>query len=148
LPILERNGDYTSTVGRGAYILADSDGEKPDVIIMASGSEVQHAVEAKKLLRAQYDVDARVVSFPSWELFEAQPDEYKDEVLPPDVTARLAVEAGVTMGWERYVGDAGQVIGLNRFGASAPYKENFAQFGFTADNVVLQALGLVDKSRK
>jgi transketolase len=128
---------------RGAYVLADSEGA-PDIILMSSGSEVEIALDARRRLAAQ-GVQARVVSMPCWELFEQQSPEYKAEVLPPAVTARLAVEAGVTLGWERYVGPQGDVVGLNRFGASAPYKVLYEQFGFTGENVALRALALLDK---
>jgi transketolase len=144
MPVLNREGlAAVEGVRRGAYVLADSDGV-PDVILMASGSEVHVALDARQRLTAQ-GVKARVVSVPSWELFEQQPPDYKDEVLPPQVTARLAVEAAVTMGWERYVGSGGDIVGLNRFGASAPANVLFEQFGFTSENVALRALALLDK---
>jgi transketolase len=144
LPILDR-ADMAPAAGlrQGAYVLADSEGP-PSVILIASGSEIEIALDARRHLAAQ-GVQARVVSMPSWELFEQQSPEYKAEVLPPAVTARLAVEAGVTMGWERYVGTQGDVVGLNRFGASAPYKALYEQFGFTGENVALRALALLDK---
>ena len=124
-------------VEKGAYILRDASGT-PDVILIATGSEVALAMEAADALAAE-GVGARVVSMPSWELFAAQPQSYRDSVLPPTVTARVAIEAGVTLGWERWVGARGRVIGLDRFGASAPYKVLFEQFGFTVENVVRQA---------
>ena len=126
---------------RGAYVLADADGT-PDVILIASGSEVHLALEARDALAGE-GVAARVVSMPSWELFEAQTGEYKESVLPPSVTARLAVEPGVTLGWERYVGPHGDVIGLERFGASAPYQDVFEHLGFTAENIASRAKALV-----
>jgi transketolase len=131
---------------RGAYVLADSQGA-PDVILIASGSEVEVALDARQRL-AEQGVQARVVSMPSWELFEQQPPEYRDEVLPPDVSARLAIEMAVPMGWERYVGLQGDVLGINRFGASAPYKVILEQFGFTGENVVLRALTVLDRTRR
>ena len=126
---------------RGAYVLADADGP-PDVILIASGSEVHLALEAREALAGD-GVAARVVSMPSWELFEAQTAEYRASVLPPSVTARLAVEPGVTLGWERYVGPNGDVIGLERFGASAPYDVVFENLGFTAANIAERAKALV-----
>ena len=109
---------------------------------MASGSEVGLILEAAQVLRSE-GVKVRVVSMPSWELFAAQPRAYRDSVLPPAVTKRLAVEAGVTLGWERYVGAEGRVVGLNRFGASAPGSVLFEKFGFTVENVLTQARGLL-----
>ena len=97
---------------------------------------------------AEQGVKARVVSMPSWELFEQQPPEYRDEVLPPEVSARLAVEMAAPAGWERYVGLQGDVVGINRFGASAPYEVLLEQFGFTAENVALRALAVVDRTRR
>ncbi|NBB86358.1 MAG: transketolase [Bacteroidetes bacterium] len=129
--------DHAGSVGdlsNGAYILRDSDGT-PDLILIASGSEVGLAMEAAKTLEAD-DINVRVVSMPSWELFEAQPDVYREKVLPPDVTARVAVESGVTLGWERYTGTRGAIVGLNRFGASAPGAEVMDKLGFNVDNVV------------
>ena len=135
-----------SGVARGAYVLADAPedigGGGPDVLLLGTGSEVQHCVEARRLL-AERGVGARVVSFPSWELFREQPASYRDAVLPPGVAARLAVEAGSTLGWDEWVGPAGHVLGIDRFGASAPAAENFRQFGFTAEEVTERALGLV-----
>jgi len=137
LPILAAGGD----VSRGAYILADAAG-LPDVILVAAGSEVSVALEAREKLAAQ-NVRARVVSMPSWELFDAQPKEYRDQVLPPQVTARLAIEAGVPMGWHKYAGD---VLAIeNRFGASAPFKTLMKEYGFTGDNVAARALKLLGK---
>jgi transketolase len=147
LPILDRSTLAPAEgLKRGAYVLADTDGT-PDLILIASGSEVQVALDARERLAAQ-GVKARVVSMPSWELFERQPSDYQAQVLPPDVTARLAVEAAVPLGWERYVGPQGYIVGLNRFGASAPYKTIFEQLGFTSENVALQALAVLDKARQ
>ena len=129
-------------LARGAYVLADAEGT-PDVVLLASGSEVQVALAARALL-AEKGVRARVVSMPSQELFEKQPQAYKDAVLPPQVTARLAVEAGVRMGWERYVGMRGDVVSVERFGASAPYKVLWEKFGFTGPQVAERALALLD----
>lgn len=138
LPALDReqvrSGDGAD---RGAYILSDDDGV-PDLILMASGSEVQ-LIEAAALRLREEGKRVRVVSMPSWELFEAQADSYRAHVLPVEVTARLAVEAGVSMGWERYTGSEGRIIGLDHFGASAPFKEIFEHFGFSVDHVVDEA---------
>jgi len=144
LPVLfETMRDPAETVGRGAYVLADSSGVS-SVLLIASGSEVHLALEARDLL-AQRGVAVRVVSMPSWELFDAQPASYRDSVLPPEVTARLAIEAGVTLGWEKYVGPAGEVVGLDRFGASAPYRVLMEKFGFTADAVAERVLRLLGR---
>ncbi len=124
-----------ANVARGAYILSQTTAERgPDVILIGTGSEVELAMKAAKVLSAETNV--RVVSMPSWELFEQQPAAYRDEVLPPGCPRRVAVEAGVTQGWERYVGPEGRVIGIDRFGASAPAKTLAEHFGFTVDNVV------------
>ena len=124
-------------MAKGAYVLADSGGT-PDVILIGTGSEVQLCVGAYEKLTAE-GVKARVVSMPSWELFEKQPAEYKAQVLPPAVRARVSVEAGATLGWSKYVGDAGEVVGHDDFGASAPIKDLMTHFGFTVDNVVAKA---------
>jgi transketolase len=134
-------------VSKGAYILSDTQRIYPDVILIATGSEVQLAVEAQAKL-AEQGIGARVVSMPSWELFEKQSEEYQNSVLPASVKARVAIEAASPFGWERWVGSTGTIIGLNHFGASAPYKTIYQQFGFTTDNVVLRALAAVDKSKK
>jgi transketolase len=130
---------------KGAYVLSPERGNEPDAILIASGSELHLALAAQDLLRAQGDVDARVVSMPSWELFREQPQDYRDAVLPPQVAHRLAVEAGVSMGWCEWVGGAGEVIGQNRFGASAPGKENFKHFGFTAEHIAARLQRMVGK---
>jgi transketolase len=139
LPTLDRTR-YAAAGGlaRGAYVLADAPGANPSVIIIASGSEVSLAVEAHEKLLAE-GVRSRVVSMPSWELFEQQTTEYRDSVLPPGVTARVAVEQASTFGWERYVGTSGHVIGMKTFGASAPLKELQKKFGFEPDQVVAAA---------
>ena len=128
-------------VARGGYVLADA--EDPQVILIGSGSEVETILGAQELL-AEEGIAARVVSMPSWELFEAQPQEYRESVLPPGVTARVAVEAGVPLGWERYVGSQGAIVALDRFGASAPYKVLAEKFGFTPDTVVARAKTLLE----
>jgi transketolase len=134
-------------VDQGAYILASFGKKTPDIILMASGSEVTLVYDAgKQLSDAGYSV--RVVSFPSWDLFEKQDAAYKESVLPKKVKSRLAVEAGTSLGWERYVGLEGKVIGLNHFGASAPYKIIFENFGLTVDNVFRQAKSLLPKLKR
>jgi len=145
LPVIDRE-KYASAEGlaQGAYVLGDSAGKRPDVILIASGSEVSVALDAYEKLIAE-GVAARVVSMPSWDLFEKQSQSYKDEVLPPLTTARLAIEAAAPFGWERYVGLNGGVIGMSRFGASAPYKVLAEKFGFTADNVVRRAHQLLGR---
>ncbi len=144
VPILDRSR-YASAEGvkRGAYVLADAPGGNPDMILIASGSEVALIVGAQPKL-AEANIRARVVSMPSWDLFDAQPKEYRDSVLPPNVRARLAVEAGVGQGWSKYVGEQGDVLDINRYGASAPYQVIFEKFGFTVDNVVARARALVE----
>jgi transketolase len=136
IPIFDRSR-YASASGvaRGAYILADAEGGKPDVILVASGSEVSLCVEAFERLKTD-SIRARVVSLPSWELFEQQNQSYRDSVLPPEVTARISVEQASTFGWERYVGPTGTTIGMETFGASAPLKELQKKFGFTVERVV------------
>ena len=129
---------------RGAYVLADAPNGEPDAILMASGSEVAIIVAAKKKLQDQ-DVSTRVVSIPSWELFDAQPKIYRDQVLLPSTRARLAVEAGATQGWHRYVGDDGDVLGIDRFGASAPGDVVMREYGFTVENVCRRTLALLRK---
>jgi transketolase len=127
-----------SGTARGAYILADTPGGKPDVILMGTGSEVSLCVEAYEKLKAE-GIQARVVSMPSWEIFEQQDAAYKESVLPSSVTARVSVEMAATFGWERYVGLKGQKIGMHRFGASAPLKDLLKFFGFTTEAVVTAA---------
>jgi transketolase len=135
LPTLDRS-KYASASGlaRGAYVLADAPGGKPDVILIASGSEVSLCVEAHEEL-APEGIRARVVSMPSWDIFEDQPRAYRDSVLPPEITARVAVEQASTFGWERYVGLSGRVIGMKTFGASAPLKELQRKYGFEPERV-------------
>jgi transketolase len=127
-----------SGTARGAYVLADAPGGKPDVILMATGSEVSLCVEAYERLKEE-GVAARVVSMPSWEIFEQQDAAYKESVLPSSVMARVSVEMAATFGWERYVGIRGRMMGMHRFGASAPLKDLLKFFGFTADAVVAEA---------
>ncbi|PYU60963.1 MAG: transketolase [Acidobacteria bacterium] len=131
-------------VAKGAYILADAPGGKPDVILMGSGSEVSLCVEAGEKLNAA-GIKARVVSMPSWELFERQDAAYKESVLPTSVSARVSVEMASTFGWERYVGLKGKMIGMHSFGASAPLKDLLRKFGMEADKVVAAARGVLGK---
>jgi transketolase len=139
LPTLDRTRYApASGVAHGAYILADAPGGKPEVILIASGSEVILAVDAHEQLMAQ-GTRSRVVSMPSWDIFEHQTPEYRDSVLPPAVKARVAVEQASTFGWERYVGRSGHVIGMKTFGASAPLKELQKKFGFHPEQVVAAA---------
>lgn len=134
LPTLNPDTDKTvANVSRGAYIVRDTDGQ-PDAIIMATGSEVAVAMEAAGVLHDE-GVQVRVVSMPSWELFAKQDASYREAVLPHAVTSRVSVEAGITMGWERWIGAAGSSVGIDHFGASAPAEELFARFGFTSENV-------------
>ena len=142
LPILPRE-QTAGQLARGAYVLSDCQGS-PRMILLASGAEVHQALGAQKILKDK-GVAARVVNMPSWELFEQQSEEYKHKVLPPEVKCRLAVEAGVTFGWERYVGEQGTVVGMTGFGASAPGAQVLANFGFTAENVAAKALALIEK---
>jgi len=145
LPILDRN-KYTSADGlhRGAYILKDSDGT-PDIILLASGSEVDIALKAADRFEDE-NIKARVVSFPSWELFDQQSDDYKESVLPKNVRARLSIEAGIKQGWEKYVGLDGASISIEKYGASAPYETLFEKYGFTVDNVIEKGKKLVMKN--
>jgi transketolase len=139
LPTIDRN-KYASAAGvaNGAYVLADAPGRKPEVILIASGSEVILALRAHEQLLAE-EIRSRVVSMPSWDIFESQPQEYRDKVLPSGVKARVAIEQASTFGWERYVGNAGRVIGMHTFGASAPLKELQKKFGFEPDEIVKAA---------
>ncbi len=139
LPVYDRT-KYAPADGlrRGAYVMADLGQGKPSVLLMASGSEVEMIVAAAEKLVEQ-GTAVRLVSFPSWDLFEAQPESYRQQVLPADLRARVAVEAGVSMGWDRYVGEKGVVVGINRFGASAPYKDVYKFVGLTVDNVIAAA---------
>ncbi|MGA2229715.1 MAG: transketolase [Tepidisphaeraceae bacterium] len=147
LPTLDRT-KYASASGlaRGAYVLADSPGGNPQVILIATGSEVAVTVAAHENLLAG-GIRSRVVSMPSWDIFESQTQEYRDSVLPPSVTARVAVEQASTFGWERYVGTSGRVIGMKTFGASAPLKELQKHFGFEPENVASAARQVLGQSR-
>jgi transketolase len=146
LPTLDR-GKYASASGvaRGAYVLADAPGGIPEVILIASGSEVSLAVDAQETLVAE-GIRSRVVSMPSWDIFEQQSQEYRDSVLPPAISARVAIEQASTFGWERYVGLSGRVIGMKTFGASAPLKELQRKFGFEPERVIEAARELLGRA--
>jgi transketolase len=145
LPIIDRT-KYASAEGlaKGAYILADANGKTPEIILIATGSEVAPTLDAYEKLTAE-GIAARLVNMPSWDIFEKQPQTYRDEVLPPRVTARLAVEAASPFGWERYVGTQGAVHGINRFGASAPWKVIAEKLGFTGAHIAQRAHGLLGR---
>ena len=139
MPTLDRTKyAAASGVAKGAYVLADAPGGQPEVILMASGSELSLCVEAYEKLQAE-GLKARVVSMPSWELFEQQDAAYKQSVLPPAVNARVSVEMAATFGWERYTGPKGKSVGMHSFGASAPLKDLLKKFGFNVDKVVATA---------
>jgi transketolase len=143
LPTLDREV-FSSASGlqRGAYVLADLGEGLPEIILMASGSEVSLIIEAGKRLAAE-GVNVRLISFPSWELFAAQDQEYKDSVLMPNVQARLSIEAGISQGWDRWVGDRGTILSIERYGASAPYETIYEKFGLSVENVIDHAKGLL-----
>ncbi|MBW2065670.1 MAG: transketolase [Deltaproteobacteria bacterium] len=148
LPILDRQLlSPASGLHRGAYVISHERGNSPDVILIGTGSEVHIALGAAKVLETK-GISVRVVSMPSWEIFEQQPSSYRDEVLPPEVKPRLVVEAGVSMGWHRYAGGHHEgIVGIDHFGASAPYKVLYEKFGITEEEVVKRALSLVDNHR-
>jgi transketolase len=145
VPTFDRT-KYGSAAGvaKGAYILADAADGIPDVILMATGTEVTLCVNAYEQLKTE-GIKARVVSMPSWGLFDSQSDEYKTKVLPPEVKARVAVEQAATFGWSQYVGPSGIIIGMRRFGASAPIKDLQKKFGFTTENVIAAARKAIGK---
>ena len=147
VPTFDRS-KYASAAGvaRGAYVLADAPNRKPDVILMASGSEVSLCVSAYEQLQSQ-GIKARVVSMPSWDIFEKQSEEYKQQVLPPEVKARVSVEQASTLGWSKYAGPSGKMIGMHTFGASAPIKDLLNKFGFTTDKVVEAARETIARSK-
>jgi transketolase len=144
LPVIDRK-KFGSAEGlsKGAYIVADTDGT-PDVIIIATGSEVHISLKAKDML-LEKGIRARVVSMPSMELFNENPQDYRDKVVPPAVKNRVIVEAGISMGWEKFAGERGVIIGIDTFGASAPGGTVMKKFGFTAENIVEKAMGLIGK---
>jgi transketolase len=144
VPVVDRDAhEQIGDPSRGGYVIADAPEGDPDVILLATGSEVPICVDAREQL-ADDGIAARVVSMPSWELFEQQGEEWQEKVLPSEVSARLAVEAAAPLGWDRWVGDEGDVLGIDRFGASAPYEDNYEQFGFTPENVAERARQLID----
>jgi transketolase len=127
---------------RGAYILADSPGGRPEVLLLATGSEIQPALAAHQKLKEE-GISARLVSMPSWELFEKQPEEYQNRVIPQETLIRISVEAGATLGWHRYIGPGGEAIGIDHFGASAPAKVLLEKFGFTPENIMSRVQALL-----
>ncbi|MGH8059294.1 MAG: transketolase-like TK C-terminal-containing protein, partial [Candidatus Entotheonellia bacterium] len=146
LPVLDRTHMAAADgLAQGAYVLLEADSGRPDLVLIASGSEVALVVEARARLM-QEGIQVRVVSMPSWELFEQQPQAYRESVFPPTVTRRLAVEAGAPQGWHDYVGGAGKVVGLTRFGASAPGPVVMEQMDFTVAHVVTAALQLLRRA--
>ena len=147
LPLLDRQElAPASGLRRGGYILWEAS-DKPDIILIASGSEVHIALEAGRLLKEK-DISARVVSLPSWELFDAQKAEYRRNILPPGVSARISIEAASPLGWERYTGQNGTIIGIDRFGASAPGNVIYEQFGLTAEHITDESLHLLQREKK
>jgi len=147
VPHLDRGEAKSPGVARGAYVLADAEGSSPDVILIGTGSEVSLCMQAREKLR-DFGVKTRVVSVPSWSLFEAQGDAYRESVLPRDVKKRVTVEAGSPIGWHRWAGNEGVAIGVERFGASAPGQDVLAHLGFTADRVAAAALRLLGKDNE
>jgi transketolase len=148
VPVIDRGRFHPAKeLCKGAYILSDSSPGKPDVILIATGSEVHLAVEAQERLLAE-GIKSRVVSMPSWELFEQQPEKYRQEVLPPDVSKRVSIEAGVSLGWHRYVGREGEIIGIDHFGASAPGNILLKEFGFTSENILNRVRSLLTKKKE
>ena len=140
--MLDRANSGPDGLSRGGYTIVEAEGGTPKAIIIGTGSEVYVAVEAQATL-AKEGLPARVVSMPCWEAFEAQTQEYRDSVLPQSVQARVSIEAGVTFGWNRWIGDNGIAIGIDTFGASAPGPTNMGKFGLTADKVVQAVKKLV-----
>jgi len=147
IPVLDQNKfSSAENLAKGAYILKDSE-SKPDIILMASGSEVSLIIKASEKLESN-GIKTRTISFPSWELFEKQTDEYKESVLSKNIKARVAVEAGVAQGWTKYTGDSGKIISIESFGASAPENVLFNHFGITVENVVAAAKQVIDRCKK
>ena len=147
LPTLDRSRFASAAgVARGAYVLADLGGTPPKVILIGTGSEVSLCVTARERLAAE-KIKARVVSMPSWELFERQDEQYRKRVLPPQIRARVTVEAGSVIGWDRYAGASGAIIGMRSFGASAPFKDVLKKFGFTPENVLAAAKAQIAASK-
>jgi transketolase len=148
LPVYDRS-EFAPAEGlaRGAYVMAGPQKGPPEVILIGTGSEVQACVTAHLSLQAE-GIGSRVVSMPSWELFEMQDRGYRDSVLPPGVTARVTVEQGAVLGWDRYAGPAGAIIGMHTFGASAPIKDLIRKFGFTPDKIVEAAKAQIARKNK
>jgi transketolase len=147
LPTFDRARFASATgVARGAYVLADAEGSKPAVVLIGTGSEVALCLQAYEALEKE-GIAARVVSMTSWELFELQDQAYRDSVLPPDITARVSVEEGSVIGWDRYVGADGAKIGMHTFGSSAPIKDLMTKFAFTPEKVLAAAKEQVAKSK-
>ncbi len=145
VPVLDRSKAVEPGVARGAYVLADAESGRPDVLLIGTGSEVSLCVKARVRLK-ELGVGARVISLPSWELFAEQDQTYRDGVLPPDVRKRVTVEAGSSMGWERFAGSEGTIVGIDEYGASAPGDENMKHFGFTAERITAVALRLLGRN--
>ena len=144
LPTLERDDTIpASSISKGGYTIAGPE-SAPDAIILATGAEVHLALEARTLLQAQGHT-VRVVNLASWELFDSQPQSYRDSVLPPGVTARVSVEEAATIGWERYVGDRGRTLGFDTFGVSAPIPQLQERFGFTADHIAAEVEAVISE---
>lgn len=147
VPVIDRSKSNPSTgVRKGAYVLADPASSKPEIILIATGSEVHLALDVYEKLTAE-SIQVRVVNMPSWELFEQQSENYHDEVLPSDITTRVSIEAGVTLGWHKYVGGDGEVIGIDHFGASAPGKKLLREFGFTSENILNRVRSLLRRQK-
>jgi transketolase len=147
LPTLDRSKyAAASGVAKGAYILADAQGGNPEIILIGTGSELSLCVEAYEKLTGE-GMRARVVSMPSWEIFEQQDEAYRQNVFPPDVRSRVSVEAGSIFGWERYVGLDGAIIGMTTFGASAPAKDLFKKYGFTTDHIIQAAREVLARNK-
>jgi transketolase len=146
VPVFDRS-KYASAEGvqRGGYVLADPEDGEPELILIATGSEVQLALGAHERLKEE-GIRSRVVSLPCWEIFEKQDQSYRDEVLPPGVTARVAVEEGSQLGWEKWVGTEGAIMGMTTFGQSAPFKDVEAEFGFTVDEVTKVAREVAERA--
>jgi transketolase len=147
LPVFDRNILAPADgVIKGAYVMSKEQGSKPDIILIATGSEVQLVLEAQHELTND-SIDARVVSMPSWDLFRMQEQEYRDKVLPAGIKARLAVEAASPQGWCEWVGDQGKVIGISKFGSSSPYKEIYEHYGITVKNIVSTAKKMLSNKK-
>jgi len=147
VPVIDRSKfNPANGLRKGAYILADPLSGKPEIILIGTGSEIHLALDVYEKLRSE-GIGARVVSMPSWELFEKQPEQYRSEILPPEITVRMSIEAGVTLGWHKYIGLQGEIVGVDHFGASAPGKILLKEFGFTSENVLNRIKALLAKRR-